>query len=195
MTIGQTGLILTMLITIALTVGCQQSQDAELERIASAIEGSEENYSTLADSVDGMNSRLNVIEVRIDDLGIQVDEIEKQIESNDERMRTYIATEIHKQIGAIENRIDDLASQVDDLKSDVSTQGTGLPKWEQGTSAEEGRALLGSCISGRLGILGELLGAEMFSDDDIREMLGDMPEGMGEINGVRMMGILFGCWE
>ena len=39
------------------------------------------------------------------------------------------------------------------------------------------------------------MGTDMFSADDIRDMTQDMPEGMNEANGVRMMGIMFGCWE
>ena len=191
----KTVLIAAMLTIFALVVGCQPSRDVELEQIASAIEDSNENYSTLTSSVDGINERLDAVEVRINRLASQVDELEKRIDTNDERMRTYIATEINKQLSTVEGRIDDLAGQVGDFDSSISIQETGLPKWKQGTSVEEGRALLGSCISGRLGVLGELLGAEMFSDDDIREMLGDMPEEMSETNGVRMMGILFGCWE
>ena len=191
----KTVLIAAMLTMFALVVGCQPSRDVELEQIASAIEDSNENYSTLTSSVDGINERLDAVEVRINDLGNQVEDIEEQIDTNDERMRTYIATEIHRQKVAIESRIDDLAGQVDDFESGLSTEGSGLPKWKQGTTAEEGRAQLSSCMASRFGILGELMGTEMFSDEDIREFTQDMPAEMSEASGVRMMGVLFGCWE
>ena len=236
MTIGRIGLLAVMtLVTIALIVGCQPSRDAELERLASAVDVSNENYSVLAGSVDGINKRLDVIEGRIDDLGSQVEGIDEQIDTNDERMRTHIATEIHRQVGAIESRIDDLASQVEgideqidtndermrthiateihrqvgaiesriddlasqvgDFESSISIQETGLPKWKQGTSVEEGQSMLNSCVAGRFGVLGELMGDEIFSDENIREFTQDMPAGMSEANSVRMVGILFGCWE
>ena len=107
-----TVLIAATLTMFALTVGCQPSRDVELERIASAIEDSNEDYATLAGSVEGVNRRLNAIEKQIDNLVEQVGKLEEQTDTNDDRMRTYIATEIHKQLGTIENGIDDLASQV-----------------------------------------------------------------------------------
>ena len=162
MTVGWTTvLVAAMLTMIALVVGCQPNRDVELEQIASAIEDSNEDYATLAGSVDGLNRRLDAIEKQIDGLADQVGDLEEQIDTNDERIRTYIATELHKQLGTIENRIDSLASQVSDFEGNISMQEVGLPKWKQGTTAEEGRAILSSCISGRLGILGEVFGTEI----------------------------------
>ena len=196
MKVGWTTVLIAATLTMfALAVGCLPSRDVELERIASAIEDSNEDNATLAGSVDGVDRRLNAIENQTDDLVEQVSKLEEQIDANDERMRTFITTEIHRQLGAIESRIDDLASQVDDFESGLSTEGSDLPKWKQGTTAEEGRAQLSTCMASRFGVLGELMGTELFSDEDIREFTQDMPEGMSEANGVRMMGILFGCWE
>ena len=141
------------------------------------------------------------------DYGPDLDRIERRLDALD--TEPVDLSGIENRLDAIEQSLSELSSVQTDTLSDLTglfesfAQGAPLPflpAWQEGTTADEAAVALTECIVPRLFGVGGAMEA-FFEPAEFADVLLDsfmeegMPPGVGsEEEGVRIMGVLFGCW-
>ena len=189
-------LLILFLTVVVMTLACQSDRDIGLELIESRVSESNESHDSLISTLTTMGKRLDAIEQQVDTLTEQGEGLPDQMSTNDKTMRTFIRSEIQGQLGIVEQRFNDLSNQVNEIETELTTEASTLPRWNEGATIEEAKAEFTSCVTVRISpLLGSLVGFEAFTDADIRELAEDLPGDVSDIDAIRLMGILFACWQ
>ena len=174
--------LIVMLLTLpALLWGCQS--DAEppyatedsANRILSGQQALAQSARTTGERMNQTLSGVENVDARIDDLSARLGGIERQQDA------------IVSTLARIEARMGETVGL-------PSQTGKIIPQWDPGVSVEEARDMFASCMSERFGIIGQLMGSEMFSEDMLSGFGEGVPDGLSELESVRLGGLLFGCW-
>ena len=152
----------------------------------------------------------------------------KEISDNQQGMAKCLAGDLDsiraghqtmtKSIAAINRQFEETTNQTDagkQLKTEIgalrenlqqagsSSGHTIIPKWKEGTSAQEAQEMLIACLTNRFGVANVIL-QDFFTIENFEEILRELDTtldaqsrdwNLSDVSVVRFLGGIVGCWE
>ena len=163
-----------------------------------------ENHDESIANIQALKDALGVANEELADLRVETKENHDESIASIQALKGALGVanakiaQLESKTGEIADTADGIAVAMEELEAwteavDTKIESPTLPLLPPNVTVVEAQEMLGECMAARFGALGFLVGEALTIDELVREFANE--EGLSEEAMIRLVGVMFGCWN